>query len=246
MKKFIILLLSIFLAMSLAACGNKTDSRDSSGKTEIKDAKELLTTVWNSYEEDEKFAIAGGDMTEENMTEDAPGTFGITDADELDRMLGFPAADAEKIDNAASIMHMMNANTFTCGAYHLKNADDVKSVAADLKENVMGRQWMCGFPDKLVVISVDDYLVSVFGNEELVNTFKDKLTQTYENAKVISEDGIVYGAGLFSGSGADEKYSASFWESDLLWMGRTEIPAGDGSSHLSWLSVCPSDRYMSE
>lgn len=73
MKKFIILLLSIFLAMSLAACGNKTDSRDSSGKTEIKDAKELLTTVWNSYEEDEKFAIAGGDMTEENMTEDAPG-----------------------------------------------------------------------------------------------------------------------------------------------------------------------------
>jgi len=106
-------------------------------------------------------------------------------------MLGFPAADAEKIDNAASIMHMMNANTFTCGAYHLKNADDVKSVAADLKENVMGRQWMCGFPDKLVVISVDDYLVSVFGNEELVNTFKDKLTQTYENAKVISEDGIV-------------------------------------------------------
>ena len=155
MKKFIILLLSIFLAMSLAACGNKTDSRDSSEKTEIKDAKELLTTVWNSYEEDEKFAIAGGDMTEENMTEDAPGTFGITDADELDRMLGFPAADAEKIDN------------------------------------VMGRQWMCGFPDKLVVISVDDYLVSVFGNEELVNTFKDKLTQTYENAKVISEDGIV-------------------------------------------------------
>ena len=54
----------------------------------------------------------------------------------------------------------------------------------------MGRQWMCGFPDKLVVISLDDYLVSVFGNEELVNTFKDKLTQTYENAKVISEDGI--------------------------------------------------------
>ena len=191
MKKYITLVLSIFLAMSLAACENKTDSSDSAGKTEIKDAKELLTTVWNSYGEDEKFAIAGGDMTEENMTEDAPGTFGITDADELDRMLGFPAADADKIDGAASIMHMMNANTFTCGAYHLKNAEDVKAVAADLKENVMNRQWMCGFPDKLVVISVDDYLVSVFGNEELVNTFKDKLTQTYENAKVISEDGIV-------------------------------------------------------
>lgn len=191
MKKIKTIFLFVSLVISLTACGNKTDSTDTAGKTEIKDAKELLATVWNSYEEDEKFAIAGGDMTEENMTEDAPGAFGITDADELDRMLGFPASDAEKIDDAASMMHMMNANTFTCGAYHLKNAEDVKTVAADLKENVMNRQWMCGFPDKLVVISVDDYLISVFGNEELVNTFKDKLTQTYENAKVISEDGIV-------------------------------------------------------
>ena len=60
MKKYITLFLSIFLAMSLTACGNKTDSPDAAGKAEIKDAKELLTTVWNSYEEDDKFAIAGG------------------------------------------------------------------------------------------------------------------------------------------------------------------------------------------
>ena len=52
MKKFIILLLSIFLAMSLAACGNKTDSRDSSGKTEIKDAKELLMARNHMTEEE--------------------------------------------------------------------------------------------------------------------------------------------------------------------------------------------------
>ena len=76
MKKFIILLFSIFLAMSLAACGNKTDSRDSSEKTEIKDAKELLTTVWNSYEEDEKFADRRRRYDGRNMTEDAPGHLG--------------------------------------------------------------------------------------------------------------------------------------------------------------------------
>ena len=45
MKKYITLFLSIFLAMSLTACGNKTDSPDASGKAEIKDAKELLPTV---------------------------------------------------------------------------------------------------------------------------------------------------------------------------------------------------------
>ena len=52
MKKFIILLFSIFLAMSLAACGNKTDSRDSSEKTEIKDAKELLMARNHMTEEE--------------------------------------------------------------------------------------------------------------------------------------------------------------------------------------------------
>ena len=52
MKKFIILFLSIFLAMSLAACGNKTDSPDSAGKTEIKDAKELLMARNHMTEEE--------------------------------------------------------------------------------------------------------------------------------------------------------------------------------------------------
>ena len=55
-----------------------------------------------------------------NMRDGAPGNFSMDDADLLDSSLGFPAAEAGKIDGAASLVHMMNLNTFTCGAFHVK------------------------------------------------------------------------------------------------------------------------------
>ena len=55
----------------------------------------------------------------------------------------------------------------------------------------MNKQWMCGFPDKLIVASVGGYLVEVFGDEELVNTFRDKLAEAYPDTVIVSEDPIV-------------------------------------------------------
>ena len=49
---------------------------------------------------------------------------------------------------------MMNANTFTAGAFHVASSSDVDSVVSDLKDNIMNRQWMCGFPDKLVILTL--------------------------------------------------------------------------------------------
>ena len=50
---------------------------------------------------------------------------------------------------------------------------------------------MCGFPDKLVIAAVGDYIVSVYGNEELVDTFAAKLAAAYPNAKTVSDEPIV-------------------------------------------------------
>lgn len=147
--------------------------------------------LWNSYGEDDKFPTAGGDMSEENMTMDAPGKFGVDDTAALDTTLGFPAASAEKIDDAASLVHMMNANTFTCGAFHVKNAGDIADVSAAIKDNIMQRQWMCGFPDKLVIVKVDDYVISFFGENEIVETFKTKLNAAYTSAETLCDEPIV-------------------------------------------------------
>ena len=91
---------------------------------------------------------------------------------------------------------MMNANTFTAGAFHVASSSDVDSVVSDLKDNIMNRQWMCGFPDKLVIATLGNYVVSVYGDEELVNTFRDKFQAAYSDAAIAYDEMI--GEGEFS------------------------------------------------
>ena len=118
---------------------------------------------------------------------DGPGSFSTENADALDAALAFPASEAEKIDDAASLVHMMNANTFTAGAFRLRDAKDSEAVAEAVKTGLSGRQWLCGFPEEYLIASVDNYLVSVFGTAELVETFKTQLDSVYENVSVLSE-----------------------------------------------------------
>lgn len=158
---------------------------------QIEDARALLTAIWESHGEEEQFAAMGGDMSEQNLTNDAPGHYSLEDTAGLDNNLGLPESAVPMIDGAASLMHMMNANTFTCGAFHVSDAGNVTAVADALRENILQRQWMCGFPDKLIVISVEDYVISAFGNEELIDTFQKKATELYPAAQVIYEEPIV-------------------------------------------------------
>ena len=138
-----------------------------------KAALDILNKVWSSYAEDEKFPAAGGDY--DTNVEDAAGNVNIADADTVSYLLTFPAADVVKLDGAASIMHMMNGNTFTCGAFHAANADDVSAIAEDIHSEISGKHWMCGFPDKMLIATNGNLIVSVYGSEDLVNTFRDKL-----------------------------------------------------------------------
>ena len=137
------------------------------------EALDLLNKIWASYKDEEKFPAAGGDY--DNSVDDAAGAVNIANADNLSYLLTFPANDAVKLDGAASIMHMMNGNTFTCGAFHVANADDVSSLAEDIHSEISGKHWMCGFPDKMFLATNGNLIVSVYGNEDLVNTFRDKL-----------------------------------------------------------------------
>lgn len=197
MKKILTLLLAALLLLTFAACGNAGNDTTTNGQentpsqnVESKDPLSILQTVWASYGDDEKFAVAGGDMSEENSKMDEPGVFSLENKEELDATLGLSAEAAEKVDSAASLVHMMNANTFTCGAFKVKNAEDVASLAGLLKDNILKRQWMCGFPDKLVVASVDDVVLAFFGKNDNIDMFKTKLSAAYSSAEVISESPI--------------------------------------------------------
>ena len=191
MKKIIAFMLTMTLALSVTACGGGNKGGAAANDTEGKTAVDILNDAWAVYEEDEKFAIAGGDY--ENMVMDAPGTVNVSDGETLDALLGFPAASADKIDDAASLMHMMNQNTFTAGVYHVTKADDVQAVADALKENIMNRQWMCGFPDDLVIFSVGaNYVVAVFGAEDIVDNFEDALESSYASTKTLYDEDLSF------------------------------------------------------
>lgn len=195
MKKFVSAVLAIFVIFSLSACsggasGSGAASSASEQEVSIESAEALLRTVWDSYAEDEKFAVAGGDFSEESMVTDAPGKFDVSNTDALDATLGFPAASADQIVEAASLVHMLNANTFTCGAFHVKDAQALGDVAAAIEDNIAQRQWLCGFPDKLVIVRVGGYIVSCFGETETVDTFLEKLSAAYPSAETLVDEPI--------------------------------------------------------
>jgi len=214
MKKKIALMLLTVMTISLVACGGNGDDASSSAgsdtnvessatpteapteapteepASEIASSLAILENVWTNFDENYKFPCGGGDSS--NMTMDVPGAFDATNSVELDSMLGYPAAQVDKIDDAASLMHMMNANTFTCGVYHLTDSANMQTVADALKDNIMARQWMCGFPDTLIIVSVDDYVLSAFGNAELIEVFKNKVAELYGESTLVYEESLAF------------------------------------------------------
>lgn len=192
MKKLTAILLTSLTILALAGCGNGKDSEASNeGETsKYTDALEVLNTVLEVYTDDQRFAIAGGDS--DNMTMDGPGKFDVTKTDQLDYTLGLPADQAAVIDDAASMLHMMNANTFTGAAYHLTEGTDINAFAEAVKTNILARQWICGFPDKLLIIDVDGrYVITAFGQAEIMETFKTNALSALSDAQVITEEPII-------------------------------------------------------
>ena len=182
-------------------------------KVTFNNATELLTLVWNAMPD---VINDGGtpDITEDDLNKngpaeapnfvgglsfdaegfmeqvsDMPGDF-VLEAETINASLGFPADQIEKIDNASSIMFMMNQNTFTCGAYHVTNSADVDALVTAIEESIQGRWWMCGFPEKVIVIKVPgDYLVSIFGHT-IVDSFVETFLATVEGAEVVLDNPI--------------------------------------------------------
>ena len=167
-----------------AAGETGTDSSESISSPEA----DLLNSIYTSFAEDQKFPIGGGDSA--NLVMDAPGAFDITNVEELESSLGFPSSQAANIDGAASMIHMMNANTFTGAAYHLIDGADADAFAEAVKETVLAKQWICGMPDTLVILSADGYIITAYGNAELIENFKTTALSAISGSEVILETPI--------------------------------------------------------
>ncbi|MBE6563033.1 MAG: hypothetical protein E7660_04790 [Ruminococcaceae bacterium] len=170
-----------------ASADSEADTNASENNAAADGAVKVLSDIWANFAEDQKFAIGGGDAS--NMTMDVPGKYDITLTEDMDVALGLPAAQAANIDDAASLVHMMNGNMFTGAAYHLTEGTDATAFANAFKTNLDGRQWMCGRPEALIAVSFDGYVITAFGSQMNIDNFKAAALKL-EGAALLIEEAI--------------------------------------------------------
>lgn len=195
MKKTLTAILAIILtcsAMTLAGCGDTNDvgdettagdvttaenensgaaddettAGDNGGESsEAGSALELYTKIWDAFGADNQFACGGGDA--DHMVE-GPGVYMINDdnAESFKYLLHVNDELYGMLDSeAATLQHMMNTNTYCSAIVKLKDSSKASEFAEAYKTEIQAQHWMCGFPDKVVVISTGDYIVMAYGHE---------------------------------------------------------------------------------
>lgn len=180
--------LALTLVLSMTACGGKKAEATEPAVQAPASALEVLETVWAKYGADEKFAVIGGDMG--NPVSDAPGNYNLAD-ENISYSLLIPADQLKNVTEAASMIHMMNANTFTCGAFRLAEGVQAADFGNAMKEAVMNNQWMCGFPETLVIQNIaDTYVVVAFGVNDAINPFMTYLNASYPQSVNLVKEAI--------------------------------------------------------
>ena len=190
MKKLISLALVLAMALTiLAGCGATADNGGNNAAAPAS-SLEVLENVWALFGDDEKFPVMGGDFEASVM--DAPAVWNSDLLVDLSYSLQLPEAEMAKVADAATMIHMMNANTFTSAVLHLNEGEDVAAFAASAKESIMAAQWMCGFPEKLVIADMGgNYLLIAYGLNDAINPFEAKLAEAYADANVICSEAII-------------------------------------------------------
>lgn len=189
MKKLFIVTLILALCLNLAACGSKKAEETTAPAENIPaSALEILETTWGMYAEDEKFAIIGGDMND--PVNDAPGTYDLNNENVTYSLL-IPEEQLKNVTEAASMIHMMNANTFTCAVFRLADGVSAGDFGKAMQEAIQNNRWMCGFPETLTIQNISDaYVLVAFGTNDNITVLMNHLTLAYPESQNITREAI--------------------------------------------------------
>ena len=197
MKKLIAMMLVLVMALSMVACnGSAPETTTAAPETTAPtteaapvagSALEILETTWGQFGEDEKFFAMGGDFNA--PVDGAPGAVDVSTMDFLGGTLLVPEAQAANVTEAASLMHAMMANNFTCGAFRVTG--DAAAFATAMHDAIANNPWICGMPEKMIIAVVDgNYVVAGFGINDAVTPFETAFTATYPDAEMKYNEAI--------------------------------------------------------
>ena len=213
MKKIFALVLALTMVMAMAACTPATNNDATNGTTEATNGAtegtteatteattgtdvsgdsatlNLLNAVWAQFPESGKFPVMGGDA--ENPNFEGPGSVTLPGAEGNALWnLNIPDEQLVNIAEAATMIHAMNTNTFASGALKLVEGADEATVAKAIVDAILGTRWMCGFPERVVVVSTNGCLVVAFGHEGNITNLLTAINAVDANANVLHNEAI--------------------------------------------------------
>lgn len=205
MKKIILInILAVCMSVLVVGCNNPSNEPDSNmdsssiNATDTTDkeedatedgmedtsAVEIIQNVWDLMGEDNKFPCYGGSI--ENSVEDGAGEVQITDTNMLTNTLLLPDDVQKNTIEAASLVHMMNTNTFTSATILLEGMD-ADEAADKILNNFMDTEFMCGVPEKITIKVCGDYVTYAYGEIANVDNFMSCYDSLYVASKVLDK-----------------------------------------------------------
>lgn len=192
MKKFISMLLALVMVLALTACGGNASNETEAPAADVEapaNTLEVLENIWALYGDADKFPVMGGNP--EGGVMDAPANWDMAYGEGLMSFLQLSSEDIAKIDEAATLIHMMNSNNFTGAVVHLAEGEDAAAFAATAKDGIVNGQWLCGSPEKVIVADLGgNYLLIALGINDAMGPFEGKLSEAYPNASVLYNETI--------------------------------------------------------
>ncbi len=152
------------------------------------DAVNVLKNLVSAYNTkhagtDFELPIMGGGYLNGNW--EGPDVVLAEDIDFMTQTLLVPEAELTNIQATAAASHAMMLNNFCAGAYNLVEGADYTAFAATMQDAVLNNQWVCGFPEQLVIADVGGCLIVVFGNGQLIENFNAVIGETYPGVTVV-------------------------------------------------------------
>ncbi len=221
MKKIIALTLALLmLTMSFVACtdngntdvtteaeNNETNAPVADQTTEeateapvvlpYANAAELLQIIFDGYNaaqatDETKLWVGGGNINNfDTVNPEGPAAFVALADEDYDQNLAVPTSEVAKIASAASMFNLMNTNNFNCYTIQFNAGTDVDATIEAIKANILARQWICGSPEKLVIVKMPgDCILVVWGAVQfggIVDPFAASIPSIIEGATVAVE-----------------------------------------------------------
>lgn len=152
MKKFITILLTMVMVLSLTACQAKPEEKE-----EVKNLEGTTSEIIDSIYAEKESGL---------MVQTMP--IDLADANAVKSFTGLDSA--EKVKEAAASEEMIGSQAYSMVVVRLNDAKDANEVLEAMKTGIDKRKWVCVEADDLSAVAYGDVIMLAMVSSELSDT----------------------------------------------------------------------------